>query len=70
MKPTIQMQMKPSQLNLMKLHLIYMLDSDQLSNCNDDFSADTTDSVDQQRSYTTKSGRATKMPKHLKNFEL
>ena len=45
MKPTIQMQMKPSQLNLMKLHLIYMLDSDQESNCNDDFSADTTDSI-------------------------
>ena len=44
----------------------YMLDSDQDSSCNDDFSAGTTDSVDQPRSYTTKSGRATKMPKHLK----
>ena len=29
----------------------YMLDSDQDSSCNDDFSAGTTDSVDQPRSY-------------------
>ena len=48
----------------------YMLDSDQESNCNGYFSTGTTDSVDQQRSYTTKSGRTSKMPKHLKNFEL
>ena len=47
-----------------------MLDSDQENNYDDDLSTGTTDSVDQQRSYTTKSGRATKMPKHLKNFEL
>ena len=46
----------------------YMPDSDQESNCNDDFSAGTTDSVDQQRSYSTKSGRATnaKAPKNLR----
>ena len=47
-----------------------MLDSDRESNYDDDFSTGTTDSVDQQRSYTTKSGRATKMPKHPRNFEL
>ena len=43
-----------------------MLDSDHESNYNDDFSAGTTHSVDQQKSYTTKSDRAIKMPKYLK----
>ena len=47
-----------------------MLDSYQESDYNDDFSAGITDSLDKQRSYTTNSGRATKMPKYLKNFEL
>ena len=45
----------------------YMLDSE--SDYDDDLSTDT-DSVDQQRSYTTKSGRATKISEHLNNFEL
>ena len=62
------MRMKPCQLNLMKLRQ-YMLDSEQGSDYNDDFLADT-DSVDQQRGYTTKSGKATKIPEHLKNLEL
>ena len=44
----------------------YMPDSDQESNYDDDFSAGTTDLVDQQKSYTTKSDRAIKMPKYLK----
>ena len=48
----------------------YILDSDQESDYNDDFPVGTPDSVDQQTSYTTKSGRAIKTPKYLKNFEL
>ena len=47
----------------------YMLVSEQGSDYNDDFLADT-DSVDQQRGYTTKSGKATKILEHLKNLEL
>ena len=45
----------------------YMLDSEQESDYNDDFSAGT-DSADQQMSYTTKSVRATKILEHLQNF--
>ena len=45
----------------------YMLDSE--NNYDNNISAGT-HSLDWQRSYTTKSGRATKIPEHLKNFEL
>ena len=48
----------------------YMLDSEQESDYNGDFSAGTDSAVDQQMSYTTKSGRATKILEHLQNFEL
>ena len=43
----------------------YMLDSER--DYDDDLSAGT-NSVDQQRSHTTKSGRVTKIPEHLKNL--
>ena len=48
----------------------YMLDSEQESDYNNGFSAGNDSMLDQQRSYTTKSDRAIKIPKHLKNFEL
>ena len=48
----------------------YMLDSEQESDYNNGFSAGNDSTLDQQRSYTTKSDRAINIPKHLKNFEL
>lgn len=54
-------QMKPCQFNLTTPY--------SEGDYDDDLSAGTK-SVDQQRNYTTKSGRVRKIPEHLKNFEL